>query len=110
MLKPKARALAELMVLEPKLTNLQYAEKIGIDPKTVYKWKKTEEFKAYIDELCKEKFKDLEKLAIAKLGEAIARGNVQAITYTLNSLGYAAPTKVEADIGGEMNININIVE
>lgn len=106
MLKPKQKALAELMVLEPDLTNLEYAQRAKIDIKTLYKWKKTEEFKEYVGELCKDKFKDLEKLAIAKLTEQVEKGSFTAIKYILDSLGYAAPTKLETDFSKTININV----
>ena len=105
-LKVKQKMLAELMVLKPELTNLQYAEEADIDPKTVYRWKKLPEFQAYISELCQDKFKDLEKLAIDKLRDNIGKGNQKAIEYALDYLGYKASTKVEAELTNDINISI----
>ena len=105
-LKPKQRLLAETMVLKPELTNLQYAEEVGIDPKTVYKWKKIPEFQEYVHELCLEKFHSLEKLAVEKLKENMTKGNQKAIEYTLDYLGYKAETKVTADINNDITITI----
>ena len=106
-LKPKQRALAELMVSNPELTNLQYAEEAGIDVKTVYKWKKEQEFQDYVHELCLAKFEGLEKLAIQKLKENMAKGNQKAIEYALDYLGYKATQKVEADVNTDINITID---
>lgn len=105
-LKIKQKALAELMILKPELTNVEYAKAIGIDPKTLYKWKKTDEFQAYMSELCQDKFKDLEKLAIDKLRDNIGKGNQKAIEYALDYLGYKATQKVEAELTNDININI----
>ena len=105
-LKPKQRLLAELMVSKPELTNLQYAEEAGIDPKTVYKWKKEQEFTDYVHELCLAKFEGLEKLAIQKLQENMARGNQKAIEYALDYLGYKATQKIDADVSTDINITI----
>ena len=105
-LKIKQKALAELMILKPELTNVEYAKEVVIDPKTLYKWKKMDEFQAYIEELCKDKFKDLEKLAIEKLRDNINKGNQKAIEYTLDYLGYKATQKVEAELTNDININI----
>lgn len=105
-LNPKQKALAELMILKPELTNVEYAKEVVIDPKTLYKWKKTEEFQAYMSELCKEKFKDLEKLAIEKLRDNIGKGNQKAIEYALDYLGYKATQKVEAELSNDINISI----
>ena len=105
-LKPKQKLLAELMVAKPELTNEQYAEEIGIDPKTLYNWKKNSEFQEYINELCKNKFADLQTLAIAKLRENVEAKNQKAIEYALDYLGYKATTKVEADISSDITINV----
>lgn len=105
-LNPKQKALAELMILKPELTNVEYAKEVRIDPKTLYKWKKTEEFQAYIGELCQDKFKDLEKLAIEKLRDNIGKGNQKAIEYALDYLGYKATQKVEAELTNDINISI----
>lgn len=105
-LKPKQKALAELMVYNPNLTNVEYAHEIGIDPKTLYKWKKTVEFQDYVHELCQEKFKSLEKLAIEKLKENISKGNQKAIEYALDYTGYKADTKITADVKNDITITI----
>lgn len=105
-LKPKQKALAELMVLKPELTNVEYAKEIGIDPKTLYKWKKTVEFQDYMHQCCQEKFKDLEQLALTKLKENIAKGNQKAIEYSLDYLGYKADTKIKAEVSDNVTIVI----
>ena len=105
-LTAKQKALAELMILKPELTNVEYAKEVVIDPNTLYKWKKKDEFQAYIRELCQDKFKDLEKLAIDKLRDNISKGNQKAIEYTLDYLGYKATQKIEAELTNDININI----
>lgn len=93
-LKPKQIKLAELMVLEPELNNEQYAERVKINPSTVYAWKKNKEFQDYLHSCCQEEFKSLEKLAVRKLRENAAKGNQKAIEYLLNYIGYKAPEEV----------------
>ena len=105
-LKPKQKLLAELMVGNPYLNNVEYAEAIGIDPKTLYKWKKTDEFQAYMSELLREQWKDAEKLAQKKMIELAMQGDYRANQYILDNLGYKPTTKVEADINADIVINI----
>jgi transposase-like protein len=105
-LSAKQKLLAELMVAKPELTNEEYAKEIGIDPKTLYVWKKKSEFQDYLHQACKEKFKDLEQLAVAKLKENIQKNNQKAIEYALDYLDYKATTKVEADINSDITITI----
>lgn len=107
MLTAKKKALAELMVNEPKLSNVEYAKRIGIDPKTLYKWKKTVEFEEYLTELCRDKFKGLEAIAIDSLKKNALKGNQKAIEYILNYCGYQATQKVEVS---ETVISVDIEE
>lgn len=106
-LNAKQKALAELMVLNPGFTNVQYAEEIDIDPKTLYKWKKTDEFQEYMHQCCQEKFRDLEQLALTKLQENIEKNHQKAIEYALDYLGYKATQKVEAEVNTDINITID---
>ena len=95
MLKPKQREIAEIMVLQPDLSNEEYAAMIGINPKTLYEWKKKEEFNDYIHELCRKKFASYERLALKKLKEQVEKGNWKAIEYILNGVGYKAAETIE---------------
>lgn len=104
-LKPKQIKLAELMVLEPDLTNEQYAEKINVNPSTIYAWKKNKDFQDYLHECCKEEFKSFEKVAIRKLKENCMKGNQKAIEYLLNYIGYQGVQKVEADLNASIEID-----
>lgn len=104
-LTAKQKLLAETMVLEPELTNVEYAEKVNIDPKTLYKWKKTEEFQNYLHECCKAEFKSMEKLAMRKLKDNINKGNQKAIEYVLDYLDYKSAEKVEADLNATIEID-----
>ena len=105
-LSARQKSLADLMVLEPELNNVDYAKRIGIDPKTLYKWKKSVEFQDYLHECCQLKFKSLEKLALNKLRENIQKGNQKAIEYVLDYTGFSAVHKVEADLKTDINITI----
>ena len=108
-LKPKQRLLAELMALEPELTNAEYALRIGIDQKTLYRWKKEEIFKDYLHEICREKFKDLERLALKKLEEQIMGGDFSAVQYVLNNIGYKAEDALALKTN-DITLKINIEE
>ena len=106
-LSARQKELADLMVLEPHLTNVEYANRIGIDPKTLYKWKKTEEFQEYLHSCCQLKFRSLEKLAISKLRENIMDGNQKAIEYVLDYAGYKPAQKAEVDLHSDIEIVVD---
>lgn len=105
MLKPRQKQLAELMVAEPNLSNEKYAERIGIDPTTLYRWKRNDEFNDYVHTLCQTRFKDMEKLAMQKLREHVENGNWKACQYVLDSLGYLPEQKIDVK-SSEINICI----
>lgn len=104
-LTAKQRALAELLVLQPKTTNEEIAKQIKIDIKTLYKWKKTDEFQEYMSECYKKRFRDLEGLAIEKLKENIDNNCQKAIEYTLNYLGYKPVEKQEVEMAATIEID-----
>ena len=108
-LKPKQRLLAELMAIQPELTNAEYAREIGIDEKTLYRWKKEEIFLDYLHNLCKEKFKDLERMAIKRLGEKVEAGAMDAILFVLNNTGYKAEDNLNVNAGG-VTLNVTVAE
>lgn len=105
MLKPKQKKMAELMVLEPSLTNEEYAKRIGIDVKTLYNWKKITEFQDYIHELCQQHFKSMERLAIQKLREQVEGGRWQAIQYLLDGNGYKPKEQQEIQMDAKIEVD-----
>jgi hypothetical protein len=64
------------------------------------------EFMEYYHTLCQSRFKELESLAIQQLEANVRKGNMKAIEYALDYLGYHATQKVEADINTDINITI----
>lgn len=105
MLKPKEKALAELMCCEPSLKIAEYAAKCKISEKSVYTYKNKPEFQQYLDELCKKKFKAMESLALKKLKEEVEGNNFKAIQYVLDGLGYKA-TEVQ-DVTMDVSLEID---
>lgn len=97
--------LAEYMVANPYMKDTEVAKEVGIDPKTLYNWKKMPEFQDYLHVLCQQKFKSYEKAAIKKMYELAMNGNVAATKYLLDYAGYKAEdvTRIVED-----NINITV--
>ena len=105
MLKPKQRQAAEIAVSEPNLSGAKIAERVGVDINTCYRRKENPEFAEYMHQLCEERFKDMEKLAMQKLREHIEKGNWKATQYVLDGLGYKPEEKIDIN-SGEINISI----
>lgn len=97
-LKPRQIELLELMLSKPLLSDVKLAEIMGLNNKTVGKWRKMPEFQDELKKRLKEQWQNAERLAQKKMIELAADGNFQANKFILESLGYAPPQKIEADI------------
>lgn len=104
-LTPKAKQLAEYRVDNPTLSDLQVSKDIGIDPKTIYKWKKRPEFQEYEHELCLIRFKEAQRIAVRKAYELAEKGNAKMIEYLLTNNGFKLPEEQNVNLDAEINID-----
>ena len=109
-LTTKMKRCAEILVAEPETSIGDIAQQLEVDPSTIWRWRKREDYKAYEHELCHERFMDMEKLAIQKLKENAKKGNQKAIEYLLDYIGYKSTEKVETKITGIQTINVTVEE
>ena len=105
-LKPRQVELLELMLANPMMSDVKLAELMGLNNKTVGKWRKMPEFQEELKARLAEQWKNAESLAQKKMIELAADGNFQANKYILDSLGYAPTTRIEADLNTDIIINI----
>ena len=105
-LKPSQRKAAELMAMFPNMTFDDIATEVNVNKKTLWQWRKKEEFILYYQNLCKDRFRELEGLAVHKLKENALKGNQKAIEYILNYCGYQSTTKIEAELNTDINLII----
>ena len=106
-LNAKMKLAAEIMVADPEKYYVDVATEVGVDESTLWRWRKRDDFQEYEHELCLERFKDLEKLAIKKLKENAMKNNQRAVEYILDYVGFKATEQVEVS---EKVINICIEE
>jgi hypothetical protein len=105
-LKPRQIELLELMLANPMMSDVKLAELMGLNNKTVGKWRKMPEFQEEMKVRLQEQWKNAESLAQKKMIELAADGNFQANKYILDSLGYAPTQKIEAEVSTDIEINI----
>ena len=105
-LKAKQVELLELMLANPMMSDVKLAELLGLNNKTVGKWRKQEDFQEELKKRLAEQWKSAESLAQKKMIELANDGCFQANKYILDSLGYAPTTKIEADISTPIKITI----
>ena len=104
-LNRKQKLAAEIAASEPMTSGAEIARRVEVDVNTFYRWKKNQEWVDYLHELCQERFKDIEKIAVEKLKENAIKGNQKAIEYVLNYLGYQPEQKLDIR-SGDISINI----
>ena len=99
--------LAHAMIDYPSYTNKQWADVVGISEATVYKYKQQEVFKEYFKGECRKKFEDLESLALQELKKHVKEGNIKAVTYVLDNLGYKVEDRAKVTLDGGISIEID---
>lgn len=105
-LNAKQLELIEAMLAEPNMSNVKLAEKLGINNKTVGKWRKLDEFDKELKKRLQEQWQDAERLAQDTMISLCREGDFKASKYILDSLGYAPAQKIEADVHTDINILI----
>ncbi len=105
----RQKEMIETMLAHPMLTNTAIAQMLGVHPDTIRRWLLREEVTEELKKRLEENWRDAERAAQETMISLVREGDFKASKYVLDSLGYAAPTKVEAEIK-EGNINIIIDE
>jgi hypothetical protein len=111
-LTAKKIELLEAMLSNPMLSDIKLADMLGINNKTVGKWRKEPEFQEEMKKRLEAQWKDAERLAQKKMIELADGGCFQANKYILDSLGYAPVQKqhIDGEIKTATDINITIEE
>lgn len=110
MLNPRQFELIELMLANPMIPDTELAKQLNINRNTVREWKKKPDFQEEIKNRLKEKWEDSERLAVETMQSLAREGDFKASKYILDSLGYAPAQKLEANVKGALEINIDIDE
>ena len=105
-LTQKQKDMAHYIVYHPFAKDPECLAAVPVDPKTLWRWKKSPKFQDYMHELCQERFKSAEKIAMEKCIELARQGNTKMIQYLLDGAGYKAEDKVSVT-SGDINITIS---
>lgn len=108
-LTDKQMLALELLTCGKGLSYKAIAEQVGVNPKTLWDWRKAPEFTHFQAEL--QKLEDERWLAIVDAAKASAKrlveGDNQKMTeFVLKNVGYNPTTKVEADVKQTIDIVI----
>lgn len=105
-LRPQEIALIEAILAQPAISNEAVAKQVGINRNTVREWKKKPEWQEEYNKRLKEKWASCEGIAVETMRNLALEGSFHASKYILDNMGYAAPTKIEADLTNNIVINI----
>ena len=102
------RKVATVWVENPYLTFGEISKLCKISENTFYNYRQDETFMAIYKELCQQKYKESESIAVNKLKEMAASGNWNAVKYILDGLGYKPEDKTKLSVEAAPSIEISI--
>lgn len=102
------RKVATIWVENPYLKYGEIAKLAKIGNSTFYDYRHDDRFMAIYKELCQQKYKELESVAMKKLGEMAEAGNWNAVKYILDGVGYKPEDKTKLSVEAAPSIEISI--
>ena len=95
----------ELLVYQPYMTQEMMAKECGVARETLWRWRtENEEFKTALDKATKDRWKAAEQMAVNTMINLCSEGNIQAVKYMLDNLGYKPADKIEAQIDARAQV------
>lgn len=105
----KQRKALELLTCGLGLSYKEIAEQVGVDTRTLYRWRNESEFAHFQAELKKindARWQAAEDAAREGTVSLCREGNQKMIEFVMKNLGYNPSTKVEAEVNQTINISI----
>lgn len=112
-LTPKQRHALELLIAGTGKTYKEICEEVGVNNKTLYRWRHEPEFAHFQEEYAKlkeEQWLTTVETARAAALKLCADGNEKMVEFILKNDGLNPTNKIDADVKGEQNIIITIGE
>ena len=95
----------ELLVYSPYMTLNMVAKEVDVSRDTLHRWRNdNEEFKTALDKATKDRWKAAEQMAVNTMINLASEGNIQAVKYMLDNLGYKPVEKVEAKVDARAQV------
>jgi transposase-like protein len=95
----------ELLVYSPYMTLNMVAKEVGVSRDTLHRWRNdTPEFQEALDKAIKDRWKAAEAMAVNGMIALASEGNIQAIKYMLDNLGYKPADKIEAKVDARAQV------
>jgi uncharacterized protein YjcR len=105
-------AALRMIKANPAIKFAEIARRLKLSSSAISKWKSEDIYgwSARYQQALKEAFSELEGPAIQTMGKLIDEGNFQASKYVLDNKNYGATQKIDANINGDITINVSIEE
>ena len=104
-LNNKQQKAIELLVYQPYMTQEMMAKECGVARETIWRWRtENEEFKEALDKATKDRWKAAEQMAVNTMINLCSEGNIQAVKYMLDNLGYKPAEKIEAKVDARAQV------
>lgn len=108
-LNKKQKIALELLTNGEGLSYKEIAARAGVNPKTLWDWRKAPEFTQFQDELKRlndERWEALVDAARQAAYRLVNNDNQKMVEFVLKNEGYNPTNKIEADINQDVVINI----
>lgn len=109
-LNPKQKKALELLTCGLGLTFKDIAEQVGVDEKTLWRWRNSPDFAHFQAELARLneiRWQAAEDAAREGAISLCREGNQKMIEFVLKNIGYNPTNKVEADVKTDIVINLD---
>lgn len=95
----------ELLTYQPYMTLNMVCQEVGVSRDTLHRWRNdNEEFKAELKKSIRQRWEAAESMAVNTMINLASEGNIQAVKYMLDNLGYKAPDKIEAKVDARAQV------
>ena len=95
----------ELLSYQPYMTLNMVCQEVGVSRDTLHRWRNdNEEFKAELKKSIRQRWEAAESMAVNTMINLASEGNIQAVKYMLDNLGYKAPDKIEAKVDARAQV------
>ena len=95
----------ELLVYSPHMTLNMVCQEVGVSRDTLHRWRNdNEEFKAELKKSIRQRWEAAESMAVNTMINLASEGNIQAVKYMLDNLGYKPAEKIEAKVDAKTQV------
>lgn len=105
--KPQIKAARLMATSEEKMTNEQIAQAVGVDKRTLYRWKNDKKWMEMYNELCEQEMDEFLGEAYKYLKKSIRSGSIKGMELYLKRSGKLIDRK---EVTKDMTLEVTTIE